>query len=579
MVQPLPPRDGDAPRRAGAVAGAGPAAPHQLRGHRPPLRGARRPLRVPQGRGALARCPRPHRGGGGRRPPVAGGLRRRLRHGDRQPPGARRRLQEPDPPRRRPHGGDPDGRHQQRPLRRALRRGHARGPRLHPADRRPLAGQRPADQPRVLAEARRQDGPPALRGGGGRRQGRRGDLCLRTALRRVPLPGPPARAWGSGPAVGGVVDRGPGETLLGGGPPALPGNEEVAVRLGQRGGGRAAAPGAPGHPPGRVLRLLPAGRGHRRPCQAGPRHPLRLPGLGGGFAGGLRPRHLRRRPHPLRPGLRAVHERAPPGDPRHRCRLRVRPQGGGQRLHPRDLRPALRHGGDDGDVPGPGIPPGGRQGPRAAAERDRHRRQGLPAHLGGGHPRGARRPAGGGGALLDLLPAGDPLRPGQPPRRLPPPPGPASLGGDPLRRRPPRPHADAALLRGLPRLPVRQGRRRCPGARQARRPRGADVLDHRPHPGRGRAYPRRPPRHRQRRPGRPRHLRTHPGLRDDGVLPDRVPRPARAARQVPAGPLRRPDHRHLVVPPRPGEVGHGPPVPRAPDGPGAHHLPPSLPAG
>ncbi len=250
---------------------------------------------------------------------MAGGLRYRLRRRGFQPPGAGRHRPQPDPPRGRGPPRRSGGGHQQRPLRRALRRGHARGARLHPAHCRPLVGERPPDQPRVLAEARRRDGPPARRGGGRRRRGRRGDLHLRTALRRVPLPGPPPGAWRSRPAPGGVVDRGPGEALLGGGPPALPG--------GGKGGGGAAADGAPGDPSGRLLRLLPARRRHRGPCQAQPRHPVRLPGLGRGLPRRLRPRHLRRRPHPLRPGLRAVHERAPPGDPRHRRRLRVRPPG------------------------------------------------------------------------------------------------------------------------------------------------------------------------------------------------------------------------------------------------------------
>ena len=56
-------------------------------------------------------------------------------------------------------------------------------------------------------------------------------------------------------------------------------------------------------------------------------------------------------------------------------------------------------------------------------------------------------------------------------------------------------------------------------------------------------------------------LDAHPRL-----LPDRVARPARAGRQVRPGDLRRPHHRHLAVPARPGEVRHGHPVPARPAG-------------
>ena len=183
LVQPLPPRHRDAPRRAGAVPAAGTASPHQLRGDCPPLRGPRRPVRLPEGRGALARRARARRGGVGRRPAVAGGLRRRLRRRGFEPPGTGRHRPQPDPPRGRREARRSGGGHQQRPLRRALRRGHARRARLHPTHRRPLTGERPPDQSRVLAEARRRDGPPAPRGGGRRRRGRRGGLHLRAALR------------------------------------------------------------------------------------------------------------------------------------------------------------------------------------------------------------------------------------------------------------------------------------------------------------------------------------------------------------------------------------------------------------
>ena len=56
---------------------------------------------------------------------------------------------------------------------------------------------------------------------------------------------------------------------------------------------------------------------------------------------------------------------------------------------------------------------------------------------------------------------------------------------------------------------------------------------------------------------RPGDVRADPVDAHPRLLPDRVARSARAGRQVRAGDLRRPHHRHLAVPARPGQVRHG----------------------
>jgi error-prone DNA polymerase len=79
---------------------------------------------------------------------------------------------------------------------------------------------------------------------------------------------------------------------------------------------------------------------------------------------------------------------------------------------------------------------------------------------------------------------------------------------------------------------------------------------------------------RHRRPGpgpagRSGHLRPHPLHPHPGLLPDRIARAARADRQIRAGDLRRPGHRHLFVPTRSGEIRYGHPVPARAAGLGA----------
>ena len=81
-------------------------------------------------------------------------------------------------------------------------------------------------------------------------------------------------------------------------------------------------------------------------------------------------------------------------------------------------------------------------------------------------------------------------------------------------------------------------------------------------------------RRRRDRARRPRHLRAHPVDQDPRLLPDRVARPARAGRQVRAGDVRGPHHRHLAVPARAGQERHGAAVPRGPAGLAGTGIPP-----
>ena len=107
-----------------------------------------------------------------------------------------------------------------------------------------------------------------------------------------------------------------------------------------------------------------------------------------------------------------------------------------------------------------------------------------------------------------------------------------------------------------------------PRAAQARRPRHPDAVGDGARRRRGRAGRRRSRSTSTTRPQVPlddeatfRLIRDEPHPR---LLPDREPRPARADRQVRAGALRGPHHRHLAVPARPGQVRHDHPVPRGP---------------
>ena len=76
----------------------------------------------------------------------------------------------------------------------------------------------------------------------------------------------------------------------------------------------------------------------------------------------------------------------------------------------------------------------------------------------------------------------------------------------------------------------------------------------------------------------PDDLRADPVDPHPRLLPDRVAGAARAGRQVRAGDVRRPHHRHLAVPARPGEVRHGHPVPGGPAGLGRAGVPAPRPA-
>ena len=108
------------------------------------------------------------------------------------------------------------------------------------------------------------------------------------------------------------------------------------------------------------------------------------------------------------------------------------------------------------------------------------------------------------------------------------------------------------------------------GPAQARRPRHPDAVGDGARRRRDRAGRRRSTIDLDDRvarcPRRRADLRADPLDPHPRLLPDRVPGPARAGRQVRARDLRRPHHRHLAVPARSGEVRHGHPVPPGPAG-------------
>ena len=298
--------------------------------------------------------------------------------------------------------------------------------------------------------------------------------------------------------------------------------------------------------------------------EAGARHPLRVPGERGRLARLLRARHLRRRPGSLRPPVRALHERAPRGAPRHRRRRRVAPPGGGPQLHPRYLRRRadrdVLHG---RHVPGPhgairevgkalGLPPDeiglvaksfphiSASGIPAAIER-------LPELTGTNLSEGRLEQMFELCMQIDGFPRHLALHPS---------------GRDPVVGRSRRPGPDAGVVRRLHDAAGRQGRRRGARAREARRPRGADAVVDRARPGRDRPDPRRRPRPRLDHARRRGRLQADPHVADARLLPDRVAGPARAPRAAPAADVRGPDRRDLAVPAGPGEVRHGEPVPR-----------------
>ena len=144
---------------------------------------------------------------------------------------------------------------------------------------------------------------------------------------------------------------------------------------------------------------------------------------------------------------------------------------------------------------------------------------------------------------------------------------------------PARPHPGRGELAGLPDEPVRQGRRRGPRPAQARRPRHPDaVVDG----ARGRRD----------RAGRRRARSTStPSPLDDaatfelirsahtlGCFQIESPGQRELVGKFGPGDLRRPHHRHLAVPARPGEVRHGHAVPARPAGLGAAAVPAPRPA-
>ena len=98
---------------------------------------------------------------------------------------------------------------------------------------------------------------------------------------------------------------------------------------------------------------------------------------------------------------------------------------------------------------------------------------------------------------------------------------------------------------------------------QARRAGGPDALEHVPLRGGVAAHPRHRPGLRRRPVERRGHLRADPLDPDPRHVPDRVTRPARADRQVPARAPGRLGRRHLPVPARPGQGRHDQAVPAA----------------
>ena len=327
-----------------------------------------------------------------------------------------------------------------------------------------------------------------------------------------------------------------------------------------------------------LVGVLPDRGRHRRGHQ-GDGHPLRVPGLGGRLARLLPDRHLRRRPGPPRPAVRAVHEPDARRAARHRHRRgvgaprgRLRHGALAPRRRPRGLRRHDRH------VPGALGRPRGRQGARPARRRARGRGEGVPAHLGQPPPRGDRPPPGAPRHQPAHAAARAAVPRGRAPGRLPAPHRAAPVRHRPVEPRAGRPGAARAERERPPDDPGRQGRRRAARLPEARRPGHPDALVDAPRPGRDRADHRR-----EGRPG-PDRDRRHPDVRADPrlgharLLPDRVARPARAAPEAPAHPVGGPDRRHLAVPSRAGEVRHDPAVPAPPDGHGGAGLHPSRPA-
>ena len=350
------------------------------------------------------------------------------------------------------------------------------------------------------------------------------------------------------------------------------------------GGGAAARAGAVHHRHARLRRVLPDRRRGLRPDPwAG--GPGRGPRVRRGQPGQPPARHLRGRPDPAPPADGTVPHPAPGPAARHRHRRRVRPTDRGLPVDPGPVRSRagdLRL--DDGHLPGPARGPGRRRGAGSAAGRDRHDREVVPAHPGQGRASRAGRAARTACLRADLEPSRPALRPGGAARRVAPARRAAPLRGGALGRRAARSHPGRSQLARVPDEPVRQGRCRGRRSAQARRARYPDAVRDglragRSGPGgRGRRCQRgwasgrcRLPRTRHRadragcRPVRRRsHLPDDPHRAHPRLLPDRVTRATRTGRQVRSRDLRRPDHRHLAVPARAGEVRHGHPVPAGP---------------
>ena len=326
---------------------------------------------------------------------------------------------------------------------------------------------------------------------------------------------------------------------------------------------RPPAPRALDDPADGLRGLLPDGRRHRGRHQVD--GDLRgVPGLGRGVARVLPDRDLRRRRAAARPRVRAVHEPDARRAARHRYRRRVGAARGRLRhgpVAPRRRAGRLRR--DDRHVPRALGDPRGRQGARPARGRGRHRREGVPPHLGAQHPARASsgcRSSGGSTsrcASSSCCSGSRNASTGSPAHRV------ASVRDHPRDPRSRGARAARAERERPPDGPGRQGRRRAARLPEARRPRRSDALVDAPRDRRDREDDGGEDRSRPDPPRRRADVRADPRLRHARVLPDRVPGPARAPAEAPADALGRPDRRHLAVPARTGEVRHDPALHRA----------------
>ena len=317
--------------------------------------------------------------------------------------------------------------------------------------------------------------------------------------------------------------------------------------------------------------LLPHRRRGRRADQ-GARGAGRGPRVGRRQPGQPPARHLRGRPDPARPADGAVPVAAAPGAARHRHRRRVRASRGDL---PVDLRP-LRHRAhglrvDDGDLPRAACGARCRRRPghagraRSTPSPSRSRTSGpamratpsptcpscAPPASAGWPPPGGSTPSSTSSRRLDGLPRHVALHPCgvllSDPSLLDRTPVERSAAGFPMSHFDKDDVEEMGLLK-LDVLGIRMQSSMAHALDEIERTTGERIeLDD--------------------------HELDDPATfalvavgADPRLLPDRVARPARAHRQVRPGDLRRPHHRHLAVPARPGEVRHGHPVPAGPAG-------------